>query len=62
MPNEVHAHLVCDQCGTSWEIAPSELRSLTGSLAKNRAFTVNLSHLTVSGRCAACTEASHSAN
>jgi Fur family ferric uptake transcriptional regulator len=62
MPNEVHAHLVCDECGASWEIAPSELRGLTGTLAKNRAFTVNLSHLTVGGRCAACTQAAHSAN
>jgi Fur family ferric uptake transcriptional regulator len=62
MPNEVHAHLVCDQCGGSWEIAPSELRGLTGTLAKTREFTVNLSHLTVSGRCASCTEAAHRAN
>jgi len=62
MPNEVHAHLVCDQCGGSWEIAPSELRGLTGTLAKTREFTVNLSHLTVSGRCAACTQAAHNSS
>ena len=54
MPKEEHAHLVCDQCGGTWEVMPSELRGLIGTLAKNRSFTVNLSHLTVSGRCADC--------
>ena len=54
MPKEEHAHLVCDQCGGTWEVMPAELRGLIGTLAKNRSFTVNLSHLTVSGRCADC--------
>ncbi len=54
LPKEEHAHLVCDQCGGTWEVAPSELRGLIGTLAKSRSFTVNLSHLTVSGRCADC--------
>ena len=54
LPKEEHAHLVCDQCGGTWEVQPAELRGFIGTLAKNRSFTVNLSHLTISGRCAAC--------
>jgi Fur family ferric uptake transcriptional regulator len=59
LPEEEHAHLVCDQCGGTWEVAPAELRGLISTLAKNRSFTVNLSHLTVSGRCADCAALRH---
>jgi len=59
MPEQEHAHLACDGCGGSWEIAPAELRSLITTLAKNRSFRVNVSHLTVSGQCASCAEKPH---
>src|SRR3954454_17254666 len=26
LPEEEHAHLVCDHCGGTWEVAPAELR------------------------------------
>ena len=54
LPEAEHAHLVCEQCGGTWEVAPAELRGFVATLAKNRSFKVNLSHLTVSGRCADC--------
>ena len=53
-PVSEHAHLACEGCRASWEIEAPEAQALTESLARSRGFAVNLSHLTVSGLCAAC--------
>jgi Fur family ferric uptake transcriptional regulator len=53
-PTTEHAHLACEACGATWEIDGDEALTITGSLAGTRGFVVNLSHLTVSGLCAAC--------
>ncbi len=54
LPTTEHGHLRCETCGAMWEIEAGEARELTRTLAGHRSFTVNLSHLTIVGRCAAC--------
>ncbi len=54
LPTTEHGHLRCDRCGATWEIEADEARQLTRTLARRRGFTLNLSHLTIVGRCASC--------
>jgi len=54
LPATEHGHLHCDTCGRSWELEADEVRSLADSLEHGRGFTIDLSHVTVSGRCPAC--------
>jgi Fur family ferric uptake transcriptional regulator len=54
LPSTEHGHLSCESCGATWEIEAEEARRLTKALARDRGFQVNLSHLTIVGRCAAC--------
>lgn len=54
LPSAEHGHLRCEGCGATWEIGREEAARLTGALARERGFRVNLSHLTIEGRCAAC--------
>jgi Fur family ferric uptake transcriptional regulator len=49
-----HGHLHCRSCGKSWEISAAEAAALVGALRDGRGFAVDLSHVTVTGRCAAC--------
>jgi len=53
-PLAEHGHLYCRKCGGSWEIGAGEAAALVGSLRSGRGFAVDLSHVTVTGRCAAC--------
>ena len=54
LPDTEHGHLHCRACGNSWEIGSKEAASLVTSLATERGFATDLSHLTVVGMCAAC--------
>lgn len=54
LPATEHAHLQCVGCGGSWEIDPAETASLVTELERSRRFRVDVGHLTVAGRCAAC--------
>jgi Fur family ferric uptake transcriptional regulator len=54
LPLTEHGHLRCEVCGSTWEIDADEAGRLTTSLAQDRQFRVNLSHLTIVGRCAEC--------
>jgi Fur family transcriptional regulator, ferric uptake regulator len=54
LPAVEHGHLYCSSCGGSWEIGADEAATLVGSLAASRGFEVDLSHVTIVGRCAAC--------
>ena len=54
MPADEHGHLHCTDCGESWEIGPREAASLVAAVAAERSFAVDLSHLSIAGRCAAC--------
>jgi Fur family transcriptional regulator, ferric uptake regulator len=57
LPTTEHGHLRCEGCGATWEIEAAEARQLTRTLARDRGFSVNLSHLTIVGRCRGCTRA-----
>jgi Fur family transcriptional regulator, ferric uptake regulator len=57
LPAIEHAHLQCVRCGGSWEIARSETASLIAELERGRRFRVDVGHLTIAGRCAACSAA-----
>src|SRR5258705_9733101 len=56
-PEAIHGHLHCIGCGTTWEVGADEAAALVSSLARQRAFSVDLSHLSIAGRCAGCAEA-----
>jgi len=49
-----HGHLHCTRCHSAWEIGPDEARTLVAGLERSRGFTVDLSHLSVSGLCREC--------
>jgi Fur family ferric uptake transcriptional regulator len=57
LPAAVHGHLYCNGCGTTWEIDAEEAAGLIDGLARRRDFAVDVSHLSIAGRCAACTAA-----
>ena len=54
LPDMEHGHLHCLDCHATWEIDEAEAAALTGALRADRGFTVDLSHLSVSGLCADC--------
>jgi Fur family ferric uptake transcriptional regulator len=54
LPGEEHGHLHCEACGGCWEIDAHEARSITSSLETERGFAVDLSHVTIVGRCRSC--------
>jgi Fur family ferric uptake transcriptional regulator len=56
-PEAVHGHLHCIGCGTTWEIGADEAAALVSSLERRRDFAVDLSHLSIAGRCAGCSAA-----
>jgi Fur family ferric uptake transcriptional regulator len=56
LPATDHGHLHCMGCGRSWELGPQDVHALTERLRRSRGFRVDLSHVSVSGRCADCTE------
>jgi len=54
LPDAVHGHLHCQRCGASWEISADEAASIVRSLQAERGFEVDLSHVTIVGRCRTC--------
>ncbi len=54
LPGEEHGHLHCTACGGCWELGVEEARALLGALAAERGFEVDLSHVTIVGRCRSC--------
>jgi len=54
LPGAVHGHLHCNACGASWEIGTDEAAAVVASLDAERGFEVDLSHVTIVGRCRAC--------
>jgi Fur family ferric uptake transcriptional regulator len=54
LPAAEHAHLQCIGCGGTWEIDPAETASLVAEMERGRGFRVDVGHLTIAGRCAAC--------
>ena len=56
-PDGVHGHLHCATCGGRWEIRAAPARAIVEALRSSDGFEVDLSHVTVVGRCADCTAA-----
>jgi Fur family ferric uptake transcriptional regulator len=54
---DIHHHLVCQDCGYEQEIGDDILASLKSQLREHYAFTAQLNHLALLGRCAACQQA-----
>ncbi|HEV7452303.1 MAG TPA: transcriptional repressor [Pseudonocardiaceae bacterium] len=51
-----HVHLVCHRCGVVTEVPTEVLTELTERLSDRFGFTLDPSHLALSGRCVRCTE------
>ncbi|MGH2454952.1 MAG: Fur family transcriptional regulator [Candidatus Limnocylindria bacterium] len=56
-PEATHGHLYCASCGGQWEIRAEPADAIVGALRGAHGFEVDLSHVTVVGRCAACARA-----
>jgi Fur family ferric uptake transcriptional regulator len=56
-PEGVHGHLHCATCGGRWEIRAGAARAIIEGLRSSDGFEVDLSHVTVVGRCADCAAA-----
>lgn len=56
LPAADHGHLHCTGCGQTWEIEAAEAAPLVAGLHAGRGFSVDLSHLSVSGLCRGCAE------
>lgn len=57
LPQALHGHLHCIDCGTTWEIPADEAAALVASLEARRGFSVDVTHLSIAGRCAGCSGA-----
>lgn len=53
-PLTEHGHLFCAGCGSSWDVEPTEIEALAGTLESQHGFELDLSHLAIVGRCADC--------
>ena len=56
LPAAIHGHLHCIDCHTTWEIEADEAAGLVESLERRRGFAVDVTHLSIAGRCADCTK------
>ena len=56
-PDAEHGHLYCAACGGRWEIPDPEARAIASALHNNQGFDVDISHVTVVGRCRDCASA-----
>jgi Fur family ferric uptake transcriptional regulator len=51
-----HIHLICRHCGTVWAAEHSLTECLAENLQRQYGFKADLSHLSLTGLCAACEE------
>jgi Fur family ferric uptake transcriptional regulator len=56
LPDSEHGHLYCQRCGAQWELSADDpaVVAAVDAFAAQRGFAVNVSHLTMIGRCQAC--------
>jgi Fur family transcriptional regulator, ferric uptake regulator len=56
MPQTEHGHLQCGQCGARWDLAADDAGVVAAVHAfdAHRGFAIDVSHLTLSGRCSTC--------
>jgi Fur family ferric uptake transcriptional regulator len=57
VPERRHGHLHCASCGGRWEIRAGSARAIVEALRTSDGFEVDLSHVTVVGRCRDCAAA-----
>ncbi len=57
VPERRHGHLHCAACGGRWEIRAEPARAIIAALRASDRFEVDLSHVTVVGRCQDCAAA-----
>jgi Fur family ferric uptake transcriptional regulator len=56
-PHAEHGHRYCATCGGSWEISSDTAAEIVDAFRQGEDFEVDLSHVTVVGRCAECQRA-----
>ncbi len=56
-PEAAHGHLYCAECGRSWEVTAEEGAALADGFRVAHGFEVDLSHVTIVGRCRSCAQA-----
>ncbi len=54
LADEVHQHLVCEECGWVTEVPDALFDDLAGTLRARYGFTLRSNHFAVLGRCSAC--------
>jgi Fur family transcriptional regulator, ferric uptake regulator len=56
LPASEHGHLYCRRCGGQWELSGEEppVAAALTAFELDRGFEIDVSHLTLVGRCAAC--------
>jgi Fur family ferric uptake transcriptional regulator len=56
LPSVEHGHLYCRRCGAQSELAADDpaVMAATAAFDAERGFEIDISHLTLTGRCAAC--------
>jgi Fur family transcriptional regulator, ferric uptake regulator len=57
LPEHEHGHLYCRACGGCWELEQVEAGRIVEELDRGQGFAVDLSHVTIVGRCRTCREA-----
>jgi Fur family ferric uptake transcriptional regulator len=55
-PETEHGHLYCADCGARWEIRAPQADAIVRAFRRADGFEVDLSHVTVVGRCASCAD------
>ena len=63
LPETEHGHLYCSRCGAQWDLAADDpaVVAAVGAFALERGFAVDVSHITMIGRCRACQTAGDAA-
>ncbi len=54
LPDAIHGHLHCKACGSTWELEATDVTALVRALDDEHGFEVDLSHVTIVGRCRRC--------
>ena len=56
LADQVHQHLVCEECGSVTEVPSTAFRGLERALERDYGFTMKSRHFAVIGICQACSE------
>jgi Fur family transcriptional regulator, ferric uptake regulator len=54
LPQDAHGHIYCEGCTAVWEIRGEVADEVQGLLERQLGFEIDLSHVTISGRCRGC--------